>query len=452
MSGLTAAISALELGASVAVVEKGPGLGGSMALSNGLIWTFKDKQQLRREIPFGDGALQDMIIEELAPSLDWLESQGVQLEPAVKFQRYGWGRQSNPAQMLPALVDKLHALGGHTFTKTALDTLIVKEGRVAGAHTYADATSRSFHAAATIVATGGFQGNPELVERFITRNAHHMYLRSNPFSTGDGFVAAMDIGAAATDLLHTFYGHALVAPPARFNQLEFQAMSQKHGAWSVAINLDGKRFTDESQGTGEEDLNFHIAQQRHATAIYIVDAKIANMEWPDSPPARAAIGRARSAGGPVLEAETLQELAAGMTAWGVPENQVLATLEEYNAAVSRGEGATLVPARKKTQLPLVVGPFTAVMVKAALTYSCGGLKADLDMRVIRRSNSVSTFRHMRADVDDIRVNTIRDLFVAGCDMGGVSNWGYMGGLSQALVSGRIAGRSAGAAAISGRAG
>ena len=211
---------------------------------------------------------------------------------------------------------------------------------------------------------------------------------------------------------------------------------------SVAINLDGKRFTDESQGTGEEDLNFHIAQQREATAIYIVDAKLANMEWKDNPPARVAIGRARSAGGPVFEADTLEELAEKMLAWGVPRNQTITTIDEYNASVSREEGATLVPPRKKTQVPLAVGPFTAVKVKAAVTFTCGGLKADLDMRVIRRSNSVSSFKHMRADVDDLKVNFIANLFVAGCDLGGISNWGYMGGLSQALVSGRVAGRAA----------
>src|SRR5690606_36703726 len=116
-------------------------------------------------------------------------------------------------------------------------------------------------------------------------------------STGDGLMGATEIGTETTALLKTVYGQALAAPPARFNALELQGMSQKHGPWSVALNLAGHRFTDESAGTGEEDLNFYIGQQDKATAVYIVDAPPAQLSGENNAPAHVAISRARKARG-----------------------------------------------------------------------------------------------------------------------------------------------------------
>jgi succinate dehydrogenase/fumarate reductase flavoprotein subunit len=447
MSGLVAAITALEKGARVTLAEKSSGLGGSMALSNGLIWTFSDKGQLRSEIPQGDDALQDLIADRLLDGLKWLLSNGVVLDPEQTFQWYGFGRRANPAQMVPALEERARSLGAIILTNTALDHLLIERGAVVGAQLYGDQGVCDIRANATVLATGGFQGNPELVGRYITHHAHALYLRSNPFSTGDGLLAALTAGAATSELLHSFYGHAMAAPPARFNRLEFQSISQKYGVLSVAINLDGKRFTDETQGTGEEDLNFCIAQQREATAIYVVDSHIANMEWKDNAPGRVAIGRAKSAGGPVLEADSLLALADKLATWGIPSDQALHTFKEYNDAITGGFTDRLKPPRRKHRVALAEGPFTAVKVKAGITYTCGGLKADLDMGVARRSRSVSTLNNLRADASDLRLEPIPGLFAAGCDVGGISNWGYMGGLSQALVTGRIAGESAADAAL-----
>src|SRR5450759_2071371 len=101
MAGLCGAISALEKGANVLVLEKGTRFGGSMWLSNGLIWTFADRAQVRKHISDGDEALQDFLVDGLPDSLVWLASQGVELEPEQPFLGFGRGRRSNPAQMTP---------------------------------------------------------------------------------------------------------------------------------------------------------------------------------------------------------------------------------------------------------------------------------------------------------------------------------------------------------------
>ena len=442
MAGLCAAITALEKGAKVLVLEKGTRHGGSMWLSNGLIWTFTNHAQVRKEIPDGHEALQDFLVDGLPDSLDWLVSQGVELEPERSFQWYGRGRLSNPAQMSPALVMRVKALGGRILLGTAMQSLRTKDGTVTGLLGIDATGALEVQADSVILATGGFQGNTELVARYITPYADSMYLRGNPCSTGDGFIAAVDIGAAVTPLLNTFYGHALTAPPARFNAFEFQDMSQKYGPISVALNLEGHRFADESAGTGEELLNFHIASQPRATAVYIVDAAIAEMSSADNSPPRVAISRARAAGGPVIDANNLEELAGRMHSWGIPPAEVLKSLHGYNAAVRSGSADRLQPARRKSAFPLEKPPFTAVLVRSAITYTCGGLQADLDMRVLRRASSISMFPMVTADRSEMQTAAIPNLYVAGCDLGGISNRGYMGRLSHALVTGRAAGTSA----------
>lgn len=442
MAGLCAALSALEKGASVLVLEKGIRFGGSMWLSNGEIWTFASKEQLRKDIPEGNRALQDFLVDGLSDALAWLASQGVELEPEQTFQWYGRGRRANPAQMTPLLVNRVKALGGRFLMGTALQTLRTVDGTVTGVLAFDESGALEVQADSVILATGGFQGNAELLTRYITPYAESMYLRSNPCSTGEGFLAAVEIGAAATPLLNTFYGHALVAPPARFSAFEFQSMSQKYGPISVALNLEGRRFCDESAGTGEQELNFHIASQTQATAVYIVDAAIADMSSKDNPPARVAIARARAAGGPVIEAASLEDLAEKMHAWGLPPAEVIKSLQGYNRALRSGGGDRLLPARRKNPFLLDKAPFFAVMVRSAITFTGGGLQADLDMRVLRRASSISMLPLVSADLAELQIAAIPNLYVAGCDLGGISTRGYIGGLAHALVTGRAAGTAA----------
>ena len=378
----------------------------------------------------------------------WLASQGVELQPEQPFLDFGRGRRSNPAQMTPVLVNRVKALGGRFLLGTAMQALVTTEGAVTGALAFDANGALNVQADAVILATGGFQGNTELVARYVTPYADRMYLRSNPWSTGDGFTAAADIGAAVTPLLNTFYGHALNAPPARFNAFEFQDMSHKYGQLAVALNLDGRRFADESAGTGEELLNFCIASQPQATAVYIVDAAIAEMSSEYNSPPRVVIARARKAGSPIIEADSLEGLAEKMLVWGLPPAEVLKSLQNYNGAVGSGGGDRLHPARRRNAFPIEKAPFTAALVRSSITYTCGGLRADLDMRVLRRASSMSMLPMVTADRSEMQIAAIPNLFVAGCDLGGISNRGYMGGLSHALVTGRAAGATAAAAASS----
>ncbi|MDA9504428.1 hypothetical protein XI09_06620 [Bradyrhizobium sp. CCBAU 11386] len=442
MAGLCAAVTAIEKGADVLVLEKGNRVGGSMLLSHGLIWTFSDKRQLKHEIPDGNEALQELVVDHLPAGHAWLEELGIALEPETSFEWYGQGRAADPRSMTSTLMQQLDEKGGRLRVRTGMQRLLLCDDQVAGVVAFDDEGPLVVEAKSAVLATGGFQGSASLITQYITPHANSLYLRSNPWSAGDGFLAATTAGAAATTHLNCFYGHALAAPPARFSHHEFSNLTQRYGQFAVALNLEGRRFADESEGTGEEALNLAMATQPNATGIYIVDAFIANGAGPNAYPPQIAIDRARNAGGPVLCADTLEELAAKLSDWSVPSGVALASLREYNAAIREGRGSTLFPSRQKNAVPLDTAPFTAVMVRSGITFTCGGLQADLDMNVLRRSLTTSTLALTKADMDELSLTPMANLYAAGCDLGGISTRGYVGGLATALVTGRIAGESA----------
>src|SRR5919108_4064984 len=77
MAGLVAAVRARELGATVVVHEKGDRPGGSMRLSSGVVWRYRQWERFRSECPGGDPELQRTVWEALDGALAWLESLGV---------------------------------------------------------------------------------------------------------------------------------------------------------------------------------------------------------------------------------------------------------------------------------------------------------------------------------------------------------------------------------------
>jgi succinate dehydrogenase/fumarate reductase flavoprotein subunit len=137
------------------------------------------------------------------------------------------------------------------------------------------------------------------------------------------------------------------------------------------------------------------------------------------------ISTARRAGGTVLGADSLEELAEKLAGWGVPRATVLRTLDGYNAAIAGGRGGELSPPRSDPAAPVRVPPFVAVEVAPAITHTIGGLAVDGGCRVLGRTDG-----------------PLPGLYAAGVEVGGVSVGGYTSGLASALVFGGVAAESA----------
>ena len=458
LSGLTAAVSALESGVPVTLLEKGAELGGNAILSGGMIWTYADYDRMRTAIPNGDAMIQWMIHENIDAARSWLATQGVELGPDQRcHEDFGRGRQMQPPQAIAALGERFKALGGDLRLESALDSLITDNGVICGVRIARGDRVTDEPARAVVLATGGFQGNSELLTRYVLRNPGNLYLRSNPWSTGDAFIAATQIGAAASPGMHNIYGHALAAPPARFTKWEYRDVSQHYGQKSVAVNLRGERFADESIGGSEDTLNQSLIHQPEARGFYIIDQDMmdANDMHASKVVTRVIVERARAAGAPVIVGDSIEDLCRKLAPFGVPEKRLLRELTEFNHLIESGRADDLIPPRRGHRKALARAPFHAIAVKGSITFTTGGLQIDERGRVVRRTASSSVLAPVPPDraLNDsdaqtktigveYRQSVIEGLYAAGCDIGNISNVEYAGGLAPALATGRVAGRSA----------
>src|SRR3954469_3513927 len=119
LAGLVAALRAVELDARVTLLEKGDQLGGSFIYSSGYIWSYRDLRTFRREAPGGDIALQQLILERLDTSLEWLEDLGVPALTREMGNLLTFGARFDPERTVAMLEDRVVASGGRILLETA---------------------------------------------------------------------------------------------------------------------------------------------------------------------------------------------------------------------------------------------------------------------------------------------------------------------------------------------
>lgn len=355
MAGLCAAVRARELGLDAVVYEKGDRPGGSMLLSSCVVWRYRSLDEFRAECPRGEESLQRQVVEGFDEALEWLRSLG----PAVVWEETGnprtVGLRFDPVSLTEALV---RAIG------------VDVRYREKAPH----------DAAPLLLASGGFQGDPELVREHIAPSGE-LTLRANPWSAGDGLRIGRTRGAGLSDAMDEFYGRAMPASPARFGEGDFVRLAQLYGSHALVLDEGGEEFAPDPPSWSETDLVQAIARRRGATAWYLVDEETLELTVRDRTVGEM-VEAARAVGGEVLLAHEL--------GFDVPTN--------YRYAVH---------------------------VSAGITHTIGGLRIDGSARVL-----------------DEKGAPIEGLYAAGADAGGISGGGYSSGLASALVFGRIAAETA----------
>jgi len=354
MAGLCAAARARELGVRSSLLEKGDRPGGSMLLSSGVIWRYRAWEEFRRQCPAGDEELQRAVWAGLDEALEWLESLGA---PVVER---GTG---NPLTT------------GLRFDPVGLTGVLA---RAAGEIQFGAVADPEQIAEPLILATGGFQGDPDLVAAHI-RPAAPLQLRANAWSCGDGLRLGVARGAATSAGMDEFYGRNM--PDAPVPEREFVPAAQLYARHALVVNDAGEEFLDGPISWAETDVVQMTARQQRAAAWYVLDERGLGVEIRGST-VRAMVDRAAELGGTVLPARKLP--------FRVPHGKTL-----------------------------------GVRVRPGITHTVGGLEIDTEARVLR------------ADC-----TPVDRLFAAGADAGGVSAGGYASGLASALVFGRIAAETA----------
>ena len=434
LAGLVAAISAQEDGARVLLCEKAPEVGGSTAMSGGYLWTLPDLLTYTRVVPTGDPILGRCLVEDFTTGAEWLLAHGVRLGTPINglpFEPAATGFRIEPDTATGAVVPLANAFcaGGGRMIRGARVLSVAKrdEPQTISVQIRAGADEESFNCRSLVLATGGFQGDGELLSRYVGRWSDRLRLRANAQSVGDGYRLAQSLGAAASRGLSAFYGHLMPAAPKLIEPAAYRSLAAFYSSHCILLNLAGERFTDESRG--DHISAIALAQQQQALGFLVFDEDcrvehVVGTHIPDMPnhdPFHAI----RAASGVILEAQSFEELLRLLDAEGVSFTAAQRTLREYSRAMDTVRGDALTVPRRSNRHRLHHPPYFAIPVCVGITFTEGGILVDEHCRVLDRDR-----------------RPVPGLLAAGADVGNISNEGYAGGLAAALVTGLRAGISA----------
>ncbi|CCD96798.1 putative Fumarate reductase/succinate dehydrogenase flavoprotein [Bradyrhizobium sp. ORS 375] len=432
-AGLVAALSAIEGGESVLVLERDGVPQGSTALSAGLIPAAGTRWQAALGVEdsptqfaidimrkaHGEPSLDLIVLvtRTIGPTLEWLaDRHQLPFSLVDNFTYPGHSRyrmHGLPSRAGRELIDRLRAAaetaGIDILCEAHATTLLVdRANRITGVRfTRPDGSSDDIGCKRLILACSGYGGNPALVARHIPQMASATYF-GHVGNQGDALNWGEQLDGA-TRHLGGHQGHGSVAHPAGI-LISWATITE--GGFQV--NAKGERFSNEASGYSEQAAN--VLAQPDGIAWTIFDARIADIA------AQFEDFRNAVAHGAVLEAQDIAGLAAGMR---VPADALIATFAEV--ATAKSEKRTDRFGRSFAGVPQLVTPYRAVRVTGALFHTQGGLVIDDHARVMRRDGSV-----------------IDNLFAAGgaaCGVSGADASGYLSGngLLTAVALGRVAG-------------
>ena len=338
----------------------------------------------------------------------------------------------------------------------ATKLLTDKSGAVVGVLAEGKDKDYNISAGGVVIATGGFIGNLELMNKYFLPSDKNLYDEiyiKGEKHTGDGILMAAEVGAAldATVSFETTFESI----PWEVSDVDtLRSFVDRRNGELIWLNGKGRRFADESvtdalnarQGlfkkayyiVFDENIKRHIIDKKPSSG----PGGMPGMAGPGGPsgsagPPGMGMGGAQSYDdldaqfqkqvdkGYAIKVNTLNELAEWI---GCDRVVLKATIAEYNKYCEDGyDNLLLKPA--EFLIPLTKGPYYAIKNKHAMHLTHGPLRVTPEMEVV-----------------DTNHDPIPGLYAAGSDIGGVENDTYANvpahSSTWALAGGRIAGENA----------
>jgi fumarate reductase flavoprotein subunit len=426
-AGLTAALTAVDAGANVVVLEKMPITGGNTQLAaggmNAAETVFQKKRGIRDSVTLmfddtytgGKKLAKPELVEILArrssSSIDWLTGIGADVSDVGRMGGASVNRTHRPTGGDAVGHHIVHVMRQNALKRgmdvrtnaKALKILETPSGAVSGVlvqnklgYVY------SIEAPAIILASGGFSANLERVAKY--RPEYAAFSSTNqPGATGDGLDLAADFGAQLVDM-DQIQIHPTQAAGSRI--LITEAV---RGNGAICVNREGKRFMNEL--TTRDAASAAILKQAGQSAFLVFDETIR--------------GSLKQIEGYfhlelVRSGKTPKDLAMAI---GVDGDDLAVTLESYN----KFQAATKDDDFGRPDMPYAVKnpPYHAIEIRPGVHYTMGGVAIDTRARVLGQGGK-----------------PIPGLFAAGEVTGGVHGANRLGGnsISETITFGRIAGR------------
>jgi tricarballylate dehydrogenase len=464
IAGLSAAVTARQNGAKVALLERAPieerggntryteaflrmksldevsddfeahfaaNAGGHLdpALIQETSRPHEDWSSIVKALSFADPETISAFSSNAGETVRWLTSFGLVFDfypsPFLTTCTTRMAPRGGGLALVEALGAAAEKLGVDMFYETTAQDLIVNdEGVVTGLQAYGKGGRRlSFMANAVVLGSGGYEGNAEMLAQYVGPRSLFLrpVARGGYYNKGEGIRMALRIGAAPCGDFASY--HAEPVDP-RSGLPEAAIFIFPYG---ILVNQEGQRFVDEAPATVDatyESITRRIFNQTNGIAYVILDAKLS-----DVPNTQLAIRTDQ----PAFEADTIAALAPKL---GIAPTALEATVAEYNAACRPGAFKALevdhlatdglVPPKSNWARALDKGPFKAYPIMSSNVFTFGGLKVNGNAQVLN------------ADGDPIA-----GLYAAG-ETVGIYYKTYTGATSvlKGAVFGRLAGRDA----------
>ena len=414
-AGLPCAISAVDAGASVLLVDKADRIGGTLHLTGGHFSAAGTNRQRAHGITddsierhyadvqrISEGTAREDIARravELAPEMvDWLESSGFAFDPITPRIVYGhepydtartyYGvKEGRSLLELFAPMIESRVSGGHleVALSTAMDDLIIDDGVCAGAVLRrADGTESVVRAKAVVLATGGYGAAPGL---FAELDGAPLVSAAATTSTGDGLEIARRYGAHVAGVgtyLPTFGGMPSPEDPERVQWVDRPLLvATEREPWEIYVGPDGRRFVAEDEPS--VDLKERALTKVPTMTFYTVFDDRAVDESPNIVVGwSAADMRSRAGIRPgVFVANTIEELARNA---GLPPDALGESVTAYNTAVESGHDREL--GRQTFPARIERPPFYAMRNHGITLITFAGVDVDGRLRIRRSDGSV----------------------------------------------------------------
>lgn len=259
-SGLVAAVSAAEKGATVLVLETKGSPGGATNFPAGLLAVESNVQEkqgislTKAEVFAGmmeyshfrsNAALTEAIVGASSSTVAWLQKLGVVFSgvmPIGPNSAPTWHLiQGTGRAMVNALVAEARRLNVRLIFKATPTSLLVNEGCICGVTAEIEGRSVEFRSKAVILATGGYTNNKEWVKKYTGFDLNkNLFPTVNLGLMGGGHTLAWDAGAAREGLGLLEIEIDLVGPGLSGKQLKKLALQPL--LW---VNSQGERLGNE---------------------------------------------------------------------------------------------------------------------------------------------------------------------------------------------------------------
>jgi fumarate reductase flavoprotein subunit len=458
-SGLAAAVTAIEGGASVIVFEKQRSIGGTSNFFKGTFAVESDMQRERYITLTRDEAFKGVmeyghwrnnprlvraIVDETAGTIRWLQKEGVEFSEAtinmVDAPRTYHVIKGEGAAVVKILATRVKEKGGDIRLGVTVKRLIKEGNRIAGVEVEENGEDVQIKAKAVVIASGGYANNKEWIKKYSGLDLGvNLQPVGNVDKMGDGIRMAWEVGAAeeGIDTLELFRIGPMAQELGKGGRVSLAVIQS-----DLWVSPAGERFCDESitfYDTSEGNANIRY-KEGYTYSMFDdsivkrimeqgIDKGITPESYPGDKPAnfdkdlQAAVQNAPTE---VFMGNSVEELATKM---GIAPEVLRATVDEYNRFCEKRHD-DLFAKDAKYLWPLTGPKYYAAKARTVFLGTMGGIKVNAKLEVI-----------------DKKEKPIPGLYAVGYDAGGMYGQDYCmkiaSGLSSsfAMNSGRLAGKS-----------